>query len=76
MTRRLISATLLSATPILSWASAALAHGGTEEGRLFSWDNTFLAQVTAGVVGVVCYAVMVWDPQGRNGERSRNRRAE
>jgi len=65
MSTRLIRATLLGLTLILMRAPAALAHGGgTDDGRIFSWDSLPLAFITSFLVWLICFAVMVWDPQG------------
>lgn len=64
MSRRLISATLLTLTMV--YASAALAHrgGAPGEGVFFSLDNMLLAFITSFLAGLICYALMVWDPTG------------
>ncbi len=65
MSTPLIRATLLGLTLILMRAPAALAHGGgTDDGRIFSWDSLPLAFITSFLVWLICFAVMVWDPQG------------
>ena len=65
MSTRLIRATLLGVTLMLMRAPFALAHGGgSDDGRLFSWDSLPLALITSFLVWLVCFAVMVWDPQG------------
>lgn len=51
----------------LARASVALAHGGgADDGRLLSLDSLALAIMTSLVVGALCFAVMVWDPQTRH----------
>ncbi len=64
MSRRLISATLLSLTLTMVHASAALAHDGPllGGGAFFSADSVLLALSTSFLAGVICYALMVWDP--------------
>ncbi len=64
MSRRLISATLLGLTLTVVHASAALAHqGGAMPGEsIFSGDSVLLALITSFLAGVICYALMVWDP--------------
>lgn len=63
MSRRLISATLLSLTLTMVHASAALAHDGPMlGGPFFSLDSVLLALSTSFLTGLICYALMVWDP--------------
>ena len=64
MTVRWISTMTLSVTLALLYAMQALAHVGSEadEGQLFAGDSVPLALFTSFVLGVLCYAVMVWDP--------------
>ena len=65
MSRRLISATLLGLMLTVVRASSAVAdHGGLlEEGNL-SAGSVLWALITSFVIGIVCYALMVWDPKG------------
>ena len=67
MIRRLISATL-SLTLTMVHASALADHrvfsGAPREGDFFSLDNMLLAITTSFLTGLVCYALMVWDPKG------------
>jgi len=65
MSRRLISATLGSLTLTMVHASAALAdHGGgmLAGGLFFSFDSVLLALITSLLAGVICYALIAWDP--------------
>jgi hypothetical protein len=63
MSTRLISAAGLGVLLLLACASGALAHGGgSEGGPLLSWDSLALAIITSVFVGLLCFAVMVWDP--------------
>ena len=63
MNTRLISAAGLGVPLLLACASGALAHGGGSEGvPLLSWDSLALAIITSVFVGLLCFAVMVWDP--------------
>ena len=63
MNTRLISAAGLGVLLLLACASGALAHGGGSEGvPLLSWDSLALAIMTSVFVGLLCFAVMVWDP--------------
>lgn len=62
MSTRLISAAGLGVL-LLACASRALAHSGGSEGvPLLSWDSLALAIITSVFVGLLCFAVMVWDP--------------
>ena len=64
MTARRISTITLSTTLALLSAAKAWAHHGSEAdaGLLFAGDSIPLALLTSFVLGVLCYAVMVWDP--------------
>jgi len=66
MSTRLISATLLSATLMLMDAGAVVAdHGRLLEGKGdLSGGGVLLALITSFLAGLICYSVMVWDPQG------------
>jgi len=66
MSTRLISATLLSATLMLMGAGAVVAdHGRLLEGEGdLSGGGVLLALITSFLAGLICYSVMVWDPQG------------
>ena len=65
MSRRLISATLLSLMVTAVRASAALAHSAPTPGDgMFSGDSVALAIITSFVTGLICYTLMVWDPKG------------
>jgi hypothetical protein len=63
--RRLISAALQGLTLTVVRASAALAdHGGLLEGEgNLSSGSVLLALITSFLTGVICYALMVWDPK-------------
>lgn len=57
----------LSVLTTLARASTAVAHGGgADDGRLLSLESLALAIMTSLVVGALCFAVMVWDPQTRH----------
>ena len=65
MSRRLISAMLLSLTLTVVHASAALADHGLLEGETsLSGGSVLLALITSFLTGLVCYTLMVWDPKG------------
>jgi hypothetical protein len=67
MGTRPIVLTAVSVLMALARASAALAHGGGDDGGpLLSLDSLALAITTSVGLGALCFAVMVWDPQTRH----------
>jgi len=66
MSRRLISGGLLGLTLTVVHASLALGdHGRLLEGETsLSGGSVLLALLTSVLTGLVCYALMVWDPNG------------
>ncbi len=74
MKRRLISAALSAPLLAMVFASAVLAdHGGSEEDvGLFSSESKFPPLATSVLLGTICYALMVRDPE-RDRKASRPR---
>ena len=64
MSRRLISAILLGLTLTVVHASAALANGGHTPGAGIFSANMVVGYTTSFLTGLICYALMVWDPNG------------
>ena len=63
MNRRARLGALLAPVLPLVWTSSALADHGLLEGEInLSSGSVLLALITSFVTGVVCYALMVWDP--------------
>ena len=66
MGRRLISAALLGLTLTVVRASIVLAGHGVLEGEAnLDPGSVLMALITSFLTGVVCYALMVWDPKVR-----------
>jgi hypothetical protein len=65
MGRRLISTVLLGLTLTLAHAATALGdHGRLLEGETsLSSGSVLLAIITSLLTGLVCFALMVWDPK-------------
>ena len=67
MSRRLISALLLGLALALAHGPALGDHGRLLEGETsLSGGSVLLALVTSFVTGVVCFALMVWEPKDRD----------
>jgi len=65
MSQRTTLGTLVALVSALAWTSSALADHGLLEGEInLSSGSVLLALITSFVTGVVCYALMVWDPTG------------
>jgi hypothetical protein len=64
MSRRWIAAALPGLALTLVHARDALAHGGEARPSIFSGESVFPALMTSLVTGLICYALMVWDPKG------------
>jgi hypothetical protein len=66
MGRRLISVTLLGLMLTVVRASSVLADHGVLEGEAnFDPGSVLMALITSFLAGVVCFALMVWDPKVR-----------
>ena len=65
MCKRLISAFLLGLTLRVVHASVAVGDHGLLQGETnLSGGSVLLALITSFLTGLVCYALMVWDPKG------------
>ena len=66
MSRRLISATMLGVTLTAVHASAARGDHSVLEGETGLADGGVLLPLIVSVLtGLVCFALMVWDPKKR-----------
>jgi len=73
MKRRLISAALSALSLAMVFAPAVLAHGGSEEDvGFFSSESKYPPLAISALLGTICYALMVWDPE-RDRKASRPR---
>jgi len=69
MRRRLISALLLALTLVLVPVRAALGDHTLLEGEAsLEGGSVLLALITSFVTGLVCFALMVWEPKPKDGD--------